>query len=60
MPLRSRRLADERPGIPVILVSGHADRNCHEEAEVIGVEALLAKPFDNEVLIGLLNRALIA
>lgn len=54
----ARRLADERPGIPVILVSGCADRGCREKAEALGVEALLAKPFDDEMLIGFLNRVL--
>ena len=54
----ARWLADERPGIPVILVSGFVNKRSREEAEALGVEALLAKPFDDEMLISILNHAL--
>lgn len=54
----ARRLAEDRPDVPMILMSGCADQTCRAEADALGVDALLAKPFDDEMLIGFLNRAL--
>lgn len=54
----ARRLAENRPEVPVILMSGCATKSCREEAAALGVDALLAKPFDDEMLIGFLDRAL--
>jgi FixJ family two-component response regulator len=54
----ARRLAGDRPDVPLILMSGCADKNCREEAAALGVDALLAKPFDDEMLIRFLDRAL--
>lgn len=54
----ARRLAQDRPEIPLILMSACADKSCRQEAKALGVDALLAKPFDDETLIGFLDRAL--
>ena len=54
----ARLLAQDRPEIPLILMSGCAEKSCHQEAKALGVDALLAKPFDDKVLIGFLDRAL--
>lgn len=54
----ARRLAQDRPEIPLILMSGCADESCEQEAKASGVDALLAKPFDDETLIDYLGRAL--
>ena len=55
----ARRLAQDRPEIPLILMSACADQSCGREAKALGVDALLAKPFDDEMLIGFLDRALV-
>lgn len=54
----ARRLAEDRPEVPLILMTGRADQSCRDEAAALGVDALLTKPFDDEMLIGLLDRAL--
>ncbi|MBT2134192.1 response regulator [Croceibacterium sp. LX-88] len=54
----ARRLATDRPEVPLILMSGCADKSCRQEAAALGVDALLAKPFGDEMLIRFLDRAL--
>lgn len=55
----ARLLARGRPDLPLILMSGCADSSCRGEADALGVDALLAKPFDDELLAGFLDRAFV-
>ena len=54
----ARRLAGDRPDVPMILMSGCADHTCRVEAEALDVEALLSKPFDDGTLAGFFERAI--
>ncbi|WP_210251675.1 response regulator transcription factor [Neorhizobium galegae] len=55
----ARRLGDDRPPMPVILMSAFADKDVRERAEDTKVHCLLAKPFDEETLIACLEKALV-
>ena len=54
-PDLAARLAEARPGIPVVLMSGYAD---HDLALGAGTPAFLAKPFTPEALLETVARAL--
>lgn len=56
----ARRLGDGRRPMPVILMSAFADDNIREQAEDTKIHCLLAKPFDDDILIACLEKALIA
>jgi FixJ family two-component response regulator len=53
-----RRLAVVAPGLPVVVISGHADAAMREEALAANGLALLAKPFGDEALLGAISDAL--
>jgi len=54
----ARCMANGQSEIPLVLMSGRATPACRHEAETLGVTALLAKPFDDGELVGLLDKAL--
>jgi CheY-like chemotaxis protein len=51
----ARELAAARPGLPVILYTGHSDRIRPGELEAAGIRALLHKPVEPDALYGLLK-----
>jgi FixJ family two-component response regulator len=53
-----RRLAASDPRLPVVVISAHADRAAREEALTARALAFLAKPFDDEDLLGAVRDAL--
>jgi FixJ family two-component response regulator len=53
-----RRLAGSAPRLPVVVISAHADRAAREEALAAKALAFLAKPFDDEDLLGAVRDAL--
>lgn len=53
-----RRLTASAPRLPVVVISGHADRAVREEVLAANALAFLTKPFDDEVLLGAVSDAL--
>jgi len=53
-----RRLADDGVGIPVVMISGHADVRIAVEAMTLGAVTLLEKPFRLDELLAHVRRAL--
>jgi CheY-like chemotaxis protein len=51
----ARELAAARPGLPVILYTGHSERITPRDLEAAGVSALVHKPVEPELLYGLLK-----
>jgi len=54
----ARELLTVRPGLPVILYTGHIDPIAERELESAGIRALLPKPVEPDKLRGLLRRLL--
>ncbi|MBP2300876.1 response regulator transcription factor [Azospirillum picis] len=52
------RHRDDLHGMPVIMVSGRGDPATFARAREAGVVAVLEKPFDEDQLLGMLNRLL--
>ena len=55
----ARELIARRPGLPVILYTGHGDRITQRDVEAAGIRALLHKPVEPDVLYGLLRSHLL-
>ena len=53
-----RRLADDGVGIPLVMISGHADVRIAVEAMTLGAVTLLEKPFRLDELLAHVRRAL--
>jgi FixJ family two-component response regulator len=53
-----RRLAVAAPGLPIVVISGHADAAMRNEALAAHGLAFLAKPFGDEDLLGAVRDAL--
>ncbi|HTG96448.1 MAG TPA: ATP-binding protein, partial [Burkholderiales bacterium] len=51
----ARELIARRPGLPVILYTGHGDRITQRDVEAAGIRALLHKPVEPDLLYGLLK-----
>jgi PAS domain S-box-containing protein len=51
----AREMTAARPGLPVILYTGHSERLAPQDLEAAGVCALLAKPVEPDQLYGLLK-----
>jgi PAS domain S-box-containing protein len=51
----ARELIARRPGLPVILYTGHSDRITPRDVEAAGIRALLHKPVEPDQLYGLLK-----
>jgi PAS domain S-box-containing protein len=51
----ARELIARRPGLPVILYTGHSDRITKRDIETAGIRALLHKPVEPDQLYGLLK-----
>ena len=54
----ARELIARRPGLPVILYTGHSDRITQRDVEAAGIRALLHKPVEPDQLYGLLKAQL--
>jgi len=54
----ARELIARRPGLPVILYTGHGERITQRDVEAAGIRALLHKPVEPDVLYGLLKSLL--
>jgi CheY-like chemotaxis protein len=52
---RARVWSARRPGLPVILYTGHGDRITQRDVEAAGICALLHKPVEPDLLYGLLK-----
>jgi FixJ family two-component response regulator len=52
------RLTADRVVIPIIFITAHDEASLRERAETSGAAAYLCKPFDNEVLLDAIRRAL--
>jgi two-component system response regulator FixJ len=53
-----RRLKAARPGLPVVIITGHGDVPLAVEAMKLGAADFVEKPFDDERLIGVVQAAL--
>ncbi len=53
-----RRLREQRVGLPVIIMTGHADIRLAVEAMKAGAIDFLEKPFDDEILLAAIREAL--
>jgi FixJ family two-component response regulator len=53
-----RRLTTTAPRLPVVVISGHADRAVREQVLAAKALAFLAKPFDDDALLGAVSDAL--
>jgi len=53
-----KRRLDERYGMPVIMITARSDPGLKEKAISVGAACFLRKPFETEVLIDCLERAL--
>jgi len=51
----ARELLSQRPGLPVILCTGHIDPIAQRELESAGIRGLLHKPVEPDELYGLLS-----
>ena len=52
-----RRVRFDRPQLPVIFISGHHDDDIRRRALQGGAISFMYKPFDPDVLLGAVNRA---
>ena len=55
-----KRRLDERHGMPVIMITARSDPGLKEKATSIGAVGFLRKPFETDVLVDCLQRALAA
>jgi two-component system response regulator FixJ len=53
-----RRIKAARPGLPVVIITGHGDVPLAVEAMKLGAADFVEKPFDDERLIGVVQAAL--
>jgi two-component system response regulator FixJ len=53
-----RRIKPARPGLPVVIITGHGDVPLAVEAMKLGAADFVEKPFDDERLIGVVQAAL--
>jgi FixJ family two-component response regulator len=53
-----KRRLDERHGMPVIMITARSDPGLKEKAISVGAACFLRKPFETEVLVDCLERAL--
>ncbi len=53
-----RRLARTDPGLPVVVVTGYGDDLTRRQALAAGAAAFLPKPFDDQMLLDAIRRAL--
>ena len=53
-----RRIKATRPGLPVVIITGHGDVPLAVEAMKLGAADFVEKPFDDERLIGVVQAAL--
>ena len=54
----ARRLRGQRPGLPVVLMSGYSDTLVADRETLPGEFPLIAKPFSNQALVEAVERAL--
>ena len=54
-----RRLAHTDPGLGVVVVTGYGDELTRREALAGGAVAFLSKPFDDQMLVEAIQRALL-
>jgi two-component system response regulator FixJ len=54
-----RRIKAARPGLPVVIITGHGDVPLAVEAMKLGAADFVEKPFDDERLIGVVQAALV-
>ena len=54
----AKLVARYRPGTPVVLVTGYADRLVAEETDAKGIDFVVAKPFDHDAIQTVVARAL--
>jgi FixJ family two-component response regulator len=52
------RLAATRPDLPVVMITGHPTADVHARALAAGAVAVLDKPFEEELLLEAVRRAL--
>jgi FixJ family two-component response regulator len=55
-----KRRLDERHGMPVIMITARSDPGLKEKATLVGAVCFLRKPFETDVLVDCLQRALAA
>ncbi len=53
-----RRLARTDPGLPIVVVTGYGDDLTRREALAAGAVAFMSKPFDDQVLLEAMRRAM--
>jgi two-component system response regulator FixJ len=53
-----RRIKGARPGLPVVIITGHGDVPLAVEAMKLGAADFVEKPFDDERLLGVVQAAL--
>jgi two-component system response regulator FixJ len=52
------RLAATRPDLPVVVITAHPTADVHARARAAGAVAVLEKPFEDELLLAAVTRAL--